>query len=66
VRNQAGNGSAAGVVRAEDLAQNDPKDDQRGEDPVQPASDGGQCLGDGLLGVDVGKRQVAVLKKLAR
>src|SRR5215472_10228355 len=53
------------MVRAEDLAQENPERDQRGEDPVQPAGDGGQCLGDGLLGEDLGKRQVAGLKKLA-
>src|SRR5262249_54907546 len=36
----------------------------RGEDPVQPAGDAGQCLGDGLLCEDIGKWQVAVLKEL--
>ena len=65
VGDQAGDGGAAGVVGAEDLAQEDPQRHQRGEDPVQPAGDGGQRLGDDLLGEDVGERQVAVLKELA-
>src|SRR5262249_2894885 len=37
----------------------------RGEDAVQPAGDGGQRLGDELLGEDVGERQVAVLEELS-
>src|SRR5262249_8901187 len=62
---QAGDGGAARVVRAKDLTQENPKRDQGGEEPVQPAGDGGQCLGDGLLGEGVSKRQVTVLKELA-
>ena len=62
---QAGDGGAAGVVGAEDLAQEDPQGDKRGKEPVQPAGDGGQRLGDEPLGEDVGERQVGVLKELA-
>ena len=36
VGDQAGDGGAAGVVGAEDLAEEDPQGDQRGEDPVVP------------------------------
>src|SRR5262249_42480049 len=61
---QPRDGGAAGVVGAEDLSEEDPERDQRGEDAGQPASDGGQRLGDGLFGEDVGERQVAVLKEL--
>ena len=61
---EAGDGSAAGVVGAEDLAQEDPQRNQRGEDAVQPAGEGGQRLGDDRFGEDVGERQVAVLKEL--
>ena len=61
---EAGDGGAAGVVGTEDLAQEDPKRNQWGEDPVQPAGEGGQRLRDDLLGQDVGERQVAVLKEL--
>ena len=64
VGDQAGDGGAAGVVGAEDLAQEDPQRHQRGEDPVQPAADGGQRFGDDVLGEDVGERQVAVLEEL--
>src|SRR5205807_284380 len=65
VGDQAGDGGTAGVVGAEDLPQENPERDQGGEDPVQPAGHGGQCLGNGLLGEDVGERQVTVLKELA-
>src|SRR5205814_5319459 len=64
VGDQAGDRGAAGVVCTEDLAQEDPKRNPWGEDPVQPAGDGGQRLRDDLLGEDVGERQVAVLKEL--
>jgi hypothetical protein len=65
VGDQAGDGGAAGVVRAEDLAQEDPERNQRGEDPVQPAGDRRQRLLDDVFGQDVGERQVAVLQELA-
>ena len=61
---QAGDGGPAGVVGAEDLAEEDPQGDQRGEDPVQPPADGGQGLGEDVLGEDVGERQAAVLEEL--
>src|SRR5262249_49813883 len=61
---QAGDRGAAGVVRTQDLPQEDPQGDQGGKDPVQPAGDGGQRLRDDLLGEDVGERQGAVLKEL--
>jgi hypothetical protein len=64
VGDQAGDGGAAGVVRTEDLSQEDPQGDQRRKDPVQPAGDGGQRLPNDLLGEDVRERQVAVLKEL--
>ena len=64
VGDQAGDGGAAGVVGTEDLAQEDPKRNQGGEDPVQPAGESGQRLREDLLGEDVGERQVAVLKEL--
>src|SRR5262245_39001 len=64
VGDQAGDGGAAGVVGAEDLSEEDPQRDQRGKDPVQPTADGGQGLGNDLLGEDIGERQVAVLKEL--
>jgi hypothetical protein len=46
VGDQPGDGGAAVVVRTQDLPQEDPEGDQRGEDAVQPASDGVQRLGD--------------------
>jgi hypothetical protein len=52
------------VVGAEDLCQEDPERDQRGEDAVQPAADGRQRLSDDLLGEDVGEGQVTVLEEL--
>ena len=64
VGDQAGDGGPAGLVGAEDLAEEDPQGDQRGEDPVQPPADGGQRLGEDLLGEDVGERQAAVLEEL--
>ena len=65
VGDQAGDGGPAGVVGAEHLAEEHPQGDQRGEDPVQPPADGGQRLGEDVLGEDVGERQVAVLEELA-
>jgi hypothetical protein len=53
VGEQAGDGGAAGVGRAQDLPQEDPQRDQRGEDPVQPAGDGGQRLREDLFREDV-------------
>jgi hypothetical protein len=64
VGDQASDRGTAGVVRDEDLPQEDPQCDQRGGDPVQPAGDGGQSLREELLGQDVGKRQVTVLEEL--
>ena len=62
---EAGDGGPAGVVGAEDLAEERPQGDQRGEDPVQPDADGGQRVGDDVLGEDIGERQLAILKELA-
>ena len=64
VRDQAGDSGAAGVIGTQDLSEKDPQRDQGGEDAVEPAGHRGQCLGDGLLGEDVGERQVTVLKEL--
>ncbi len=64
VCDQAGDGGAARVVCAGDLVQENPERNQGREDVVQPASDGRQRFGDGLLGEDISKRQVAVLKEL--
>src|SRR5262249_39116260 len=64
VGGQAGGGGAAGVVGTQGLPPEDPQRDQRGEDAVQAAGDGGQRLGDGLLGQDGGERQVPVLKEV--
>ena len=61
---QTGDRHAAGVVRAEDLPEEDPQGDQWGEHPVQPAAESGQRLGNDVLGEDVGKRQAAVLEEL--
>jgi hypothetical protein len=65
VGDQAGDGGATRLVGGEGLAEEDPQGDDRGEDPVQPSADGGQGLGDDLLGEDVGERQAAVLKELS-
>jgi hypothetical protein len=62
---QAGDGGAAGVIRTQDLPEKDPERDQRGEDPIQPAAQRGQRLGDHLFGEDVGERQLAVVEELA-
>ena len=64
VGDQAGDLGAAGVVRTEDLSQEDPEGDPGRKDPVQPAGDGGQRPGKDLLRPDVGERQVAVLQEL--
>src|SRR5262249_9445467 len=58
-------GSAAGVIRTQDLSEKDPERNQRGEDPVQPAAQRRQRLGNHVFGEDVGERQVTVLKDLA-
>jgi hypothetical protein len=61
---QAGDGGPAGVVGAEHLPQEYPQGDERGEDPIQPAADGGQRVREDVLGEDVGERQPAVLEEL--
>ena len=61
---QAGDGGPARVVGAEDLPEEHPQGDERGEDPIQPAADRGQCLRQELVGEDVGERQPAVLEEL--
>src|SRR5205823_11793748 len=61
---QAGHGGAAGMVRTQDLSEEDPERDQGGKDPVQPAGEGGQRLLQNIFGEDVGERQIAVLKEL--
>jgi hypothetical protein len=42
VGDQAGDRGTAGMVRTEDLSQEDPQGDQGRKDPVKPAGDGGQ------------------------
>jgi hypothetical protein len=64
VGNPARDGGAAGVVGTEDLSQEEPQRDQRREDAVQPAADGGQSLCDDFFAEDVREGQVTVLKKL--
>ena len=49
-----GGGAAAGMVGAEDLAEEHPRGDERGEDPVQLLADGGQRVGND----PVGERQI--------
>jgi hypothetical protein len=44
------------VVGVEDLPQEHPERDQRGEHPIQPVANGGQCLDDDVLGEDIGER----------
>ena len=61
---EAGDGGPAGVVGAEHLAEEHPQGDQQGEDPVKPPSDGGQRVGEDIVGEDVGERQPAVLEEL--
>src|SRR5262249_46248213 len=62
---QAGDGGTAGMVGAEDLSQENPECEQGGKDPVQPAAERRQRLGQNLLGENAGERQAAVLEKLA-
>ena len=63
--NQSRDGRTAGMVRAQDLSQEDPKRDQGRVDPIHPERlDCRQRLGDDLLRKDIRERQVSVLKKL--
>ncbi len=62
---QASDGGAAGVVGAEDLPQEDPERHQGGEHPVEPDANGGQRLGDDLLGEEIGEGEATVLQELA-
>ncbi|MFO0875755.1 MAG: hypothetical protein U0840_00010, partial [Gemmataceae bacterium] len=61
---QAGDGSPAGVVATEDLTEEHPKSDERGEDAIQPIADRGQRTGDNTLGEDICERQATVLEEL--
>jgi hypothetical protein len=64
VGDQSGDGGPARVVGVEDLPEEHPEGDERGEDPVQPGADGSQRVRDDLVGEDVGERQPAVLEEL--
>ena len=65
MRDQAGDGGAAGLVGVEHLAEEDPEGRQRGVDPVVP---GRLDLAEGLLeaagGQDVGEGEAALLQEL--
>jgi hypothetical protein len=62
---QTGNGSATRMILAQHLAQEDPQRDQRRIDSIQPNRlDSCHRLHDDLLGENVGKWQLAILKKL--
>src|SRR5687768_17941266 len=52
VGDEAGDRGAAGLVGGEGLAEEDPEGDERGEHPVPPPADGGQRVGDDVLGED--------------
>jgi hypothetical protein len=64
VGDQAGDGGPARLVGAEDLPEDHPQGDQRGEHPIEPPADGRHRVGDDIVGEDVGERQAAVLKEL--
>jgi hypothetical protein len=62
---QASDGSAARLIGAQDLSQEDPQRNQGRKDSVQPVfAERGQRLGNNLLRKDVGEGQIPVLKKL--
>jgi hypothetical protein len=64
--NEAGDGRAAGVVRAQDLAQKDPERDERRIDSVFPNyADRRESLCNEVFGENIGERQISVLQKLA-
>jgi hypothetical protein len=62
VGDERGDGGVAGVVGTPDWAQEAPERDQRGEEAVQPAGEGGEGLGEDLLGEEVGEGPVGVRK----
>jgi hypothetical protein len=62
---QAGDGGAARMVGTQDLPEEDPERDQRGEDPIHPTAQRGQRLCDHVFREGIGERQLAVLEELA-
>src|SRR5262249_28950966 len=62
---QAGDGGAAGLVGAEDLAEGDPQGHQRRVDAVEPAGpERRQRARDEALREDVGEREPSILEEL--
>jgi hypothetical protein len=65
MRDQAGDGGAAGLVGVEHLAEEDPEGHQRGEDAVLPgAPDFRQRLGEAPRRQDIGEGKFAALEEL--
>ena len=66
MRNQTRDGRTTGMVRAQDLAQEDPQRDERRIDAVHPIDiHCCQCLRDDRLREHIRERQVRVLEKLS-